>query len=154
MDYYIYNFYKLWSGGDYVVIIFVLYSIIISLIDIYCGICSKIICKLKYDVEPEDVVFTHIIIIGLVLFIADMTYNYISGFIGIVDYGDARLTLFRTAIISYSFLIYLLLGLISSSLLLFKSQSREDRKKWGLYGFLFNVLALLYFRKTKRHHSI
>ncbi len=152
MDYYIYNFYKLWSGGDYVVIIFILYSMIISLADIYFEISGKIIRKLKCNVKCEDVVFTHIIIIGLVLFIADMKYNYISGFIGIVDYGDARLTLFRTAIISYSFLIYLLLGLISSSLLLIKSS--KDRKKWGLYGFLFNVPALLYFRKTKRHHSI
>lgn len=154
MGYYIYNFLKIWSSGDFVVIIFILYSVIISLVDIYFDISEKIICKLKYDVKCEDVVFIPIIIISLILFIADIRYKYISRFIGIVDYGDVRLTLFRTAIISYSFFIYLFLGLISSSLLLFKSQSREDRKKWGLYGFLFNVLALLYFFKTKRHHSI
>lgn len=147
MIYNITHLFSLWFGSDFVVIALILYAPCICAIDLRYNICARFKTCINSDISCVDIIFGHILFIGIVILMLDIKFNFLH-FMAIVDYADVRVTILRIKTITTFSIIYITLGLAFSILLVVKAKG--NRMKWFIYGLIFNFLAALYFFKSNK----
>jgi hypothetical protein len=135
----------IWFGSDFIVIGFIVYSVVICTVDLIFDTCGYIMKHTHLKMHCYDIMLGHIIIIGCLLVLADMAFGFLH-LLAIVDYGDAMSSIIRTWIISRLICLYCLFGVISSLILAIKA--KKHRIKWFIYGLFLNCFAILYYWKA------
>jgi len=143
---YLPHIFTIWFGSDFIIIGFVIYGLVICIIDLKYEVCRRFLERISSKASSVDVIFCHLLGILATIIVLDMKYNYMN--FGIVDYVDARATILRNYVVWTSHVIYIAGGLIAAVCLAVKASSRKIR--WFAYGLFFNFLAVLYFIRLNR----
>jgi hypothetical protein len=146
MVYNISHIFTIWFGSDLIIIALILYTICICSVDLKYDVCKRLTSNRCSAIRCVDIIFGHILILVVIVFILDIKYNFIH--IGIVDYVDVRSSVLRTRLILIGHIIYAIMGLIFSIVL--TTKAKACKKRWFTYGLFFNFLAALYFAKINR----
>jgi hypothetical protein len=134
------------SSGDYVVLAYLLYLILLFAADIIFGFASRITKALRIKSNTEDSVFIIGFISNLLFLLLNLHYDFLGHFFAIVDYSDVRYLFVRMNILNPIFFLFVfggpLIGVVCGALASRRRPRAWRFSKWLVYGLFFNVLAL------------
>jgi hypothetical protein len=141
-----------WSAfifADYTILCYLGYLVLLFLADILFDLGSKLAHRIRLEAHSAEFIFLIGMASHIAYFVIGLSYYYFTGRdeffagFGIVDFADARYTIFRMKVVSFVG-ITLLSGLLLMPIVCGFLSYRKHRGiwKWCAFGFFFGYLAL------------